>query len=160
MMHGVQQSEQRSPGIPDEREPLDAPRHPERLKVGDMLAPSDGHVTGDRRAPAAALVVVDQGPALGERIESGKEIVVMGTGAAVENDGFGSGAGAALEDLDAADGGHRRTASPSATFLTSASSSGVNGSGSSLSTSIWPRIVSPRRISTTSSERVQVLQAM
>ena len=56
--------------------------------------------------------------------------------------------------------GQSRTARASATFRTAASSSGVNGSGTSLSTSICPRIVAPRRISTTSSERVHVLQAM
>src|SRR5262245_8192152 len=46
------------------------------------------------------------------------------------------------------------TARASATFLTSISSAGVNGSGTSLSMSIWPRINEPRRISTTSSDRV------
>ena len=65
-----------------------------------------GTSRGDRRAPAAALVVVDQLPAVGQRVEAGQQVVVMRARAAVQHHGGRPLADAAGEELDAADRHH------------------------------------------------------
>jgi hypothetical protein len=67
---------------------------------------------------AAALSVIDECVAGGERVESRQQVVVVRARAAVQHHRGAAGAGAALEDLHAADRaggrfGHRRTASAS-----------------------------------------------
>ena len=96
---------------------------------------------------------------------------MMGAGPAMENNRRRAPPNPSLEDPDSSNlegaglslrhdwMSYRRMASASATCLTAASSSEVNGSATSLSMSICPRIRLPRRISTTSSERVHTLQA-
>jgi len=150
---------------------LDAPLDPEGLEVGHVLAPADRNVAGDRGAASATLVVIDERAPVGEGIEAGQQVVVLGARSAVQHDRRRTIAAPPLEERnipDLPDRGARvrralaqsSTASASATFRTSASSSAVNGSGTSLSMSICPSTVVPRRISTTSSDRVQRLQAM
>ena len=98
---------------------------------------------------AAATIVVPIGVARHDAVADG---LVLGDGKTMawwKRDGEAGGG----------PGSHSRTARASATWRTAASSAGVNGLGTSLSTSICPRIVAPRRISTTSSERVSRLQA-
>ena len=58
----------------------------QRLEVGHLLASSRPDVARHGRAPAAALVVVDQLAAVGERVEAGQQVVVVGAGAAVQHD--------------------------------------------------------------------------
>jgi hypothetical protein len=141
-----------------------------------VLPPAHRDIPGHGRPPAAALIVIDEGAAAGERVEAGQQIVVVRAGPAVQDDYRRTAPDLSLEEGDApdlADSGALRpgalgsgalvqssTASASATFRTSASSSAVNGSGTSLSISIWPSTVTPRRMRTTSSERVQRLHAM
>ncbi len=52
--------------------------------------------------PASTLVVVDQLATLGQSVESGKEVVVVRAGAAVENNRRGAFPDSALEEGDAA----------------------------------------------------------
>ena len=67
-----------------------------------MLAPPDRHVPRDRRPAAAALVVVDQLAAVGQRVEAGQEIVVMRAGPAVQHHDGRPAPDPAHEELDAA----------------------------------------------------------
>src|SRR5690606_33999028 len=147
---------------------LHLPHVAQRLEIVHLFVGTDRHIASDGRATAAALVIIHQRAIGGDRIESGQQVVVMCPGSAVQHHHFGTGTDPPFEDLDPSDltdGGpfpaaHSSSANAAATLRLASTSSSVNGSTWSESTSIWPMIVSPLRISTTSSERVNRLQAM
>ena len=86
MVEGVEQREEGAPGVSGEGEAVERPALAQGLEVGHLLGPADRDVTRHRRPPAAALVVVDELPPHGQRVEAGQEVVVVRAGAAVEHD--------------------------------------------------------------------------
>src|SRR2546428_248494 len=161
VLEGVEDRQQATPRVSQDRQPLEPEGEADFFKVGRVLAPADGGLARHRRPPAAALVVVEQLPASRQEVVLREQVIVMGAGAAVEHRDERARADATGEKRDAVDL-HRRyssTASASATSLTSACSRSPKAAGTSESMSSWPRIVCPRRISTTSSDLVSRLHA-
>src|SRR2546426_290122 len=154
MFEEVQYREQSTPRVTAHGELLEPALRPQGVKVGDVLPPSDRRVPWDARLPAAALVVIQERSSRGQEIVLWKEIVVTRTRPAVQHDNK-----RAASDLPCEEPHYSRTARASATSFTSACSRSPNPFGRSESISIWPRIWSPRRISTTRSDLVNTLQA-
>jgi hypothetical protein len=75
---------------------------PELVQVGDLFPPADRCVAWHGGSTAPPLVVVDQLAAASQRIESGKKIVVVSAGTAVENHRWGALPDTALENIHAA----------------------------------------------------------
>src|SRR5512135_255893 len=99
----VELGQEPAPGVAEDDEAVEGPELPERLEVGDVLAPADRDVPRHRRPPAAPLVVIHQLPSQSERVEAGEEVAVVGAGAAVEDDDRRPLSHPPLEQGDAAD---------------------------------------------------------
>src|SRR5207302_7302300 len=137
----------------------------QRVEVGDMLPPTHGGVARDGRLTATPLIEIEELAPVRQEVVLRQQIIVMCAWSAVENDHEGSGTDAAGEEPNAVAfnehecRNYSSTARASATLFTSACSRSPNPSRTSESMSIWPRMWSPRRISTTSSDFVKALQA-
>ena len=156
MLEEVEHRQQPTPGVAAQRELLQVMLRAQRLKVGDVLTPAKRGVARHGGLAAAALVVIKERAASprGEEIVLRKEIVVTRPWPAMQHHNQ-----RAVPDLPREQPHYNSTASASATSFTSACSRSPNPFGTSESMSSWPRIWSPRRISTTSSDFVNTLQA-
>src|SRR5581483_4426956 len=85
VLQRVEDGEQPAPRVAEERQPLEPPVGAQRLEIGHVLAPADGHVAPHRCPAAAALVVVAERAAPGEPVVLGEQVVVVGPRAAVQH---------------------------------------------------------------------------
>src|SRR5947209_4468499 len=107
MLQGVQHGEQAAPGIAEQGEAVDGPLFAERLEIGDVLLPADRHVARDGRAPAATLVIEEQGAAVRQSIVLRQEVRVVRAWPAVQHDDRWVGAHAPSVEADAVQVHHR-----------------------------------------------------
>jgi len=154
VLEEIEHGEQPAPGVAAQRQAVESELFTQLVQIGDMLSPPDRRVARGRRLTAAALIVVQQRAAVGEQVILRQQVVVTGAGTTVQHDNQRTAADATREQLH-----YSSTASASAISFTSECSRSPKPFGTSESTSIWPRIESPRRIRTTSSDLVNRLQA-
>ena len=62
----------------------------QRIEIRDVFSPPDRSVTIDWRLPTATLVVIVKASSPCEGVKLREQVIDLGPGAAVQNDGWGS----------------------------------------------------------------------